>query len=99
MEYFTPVQNTCNVLSPALKAVLLMFVLLIAAQPAQTKFPAISLKPVPRAKGLLGGAYRMYSYPANSLTGPLLYLASSITLFRSEEHTSELQSLAYLVCR
>jgi hypothetical protein len=26
----------------------------------------------------------MYSYPANSLTGPLLYLASSITLVSSE---------------
>jgi hypothetical protein len=78
--YFTPVQNTCNNLSPALKAVLLMFVLLIAVQPAQTKSPEISLKPVPGAKGLLGGAYRMNSYPANSLMGPLLYLPTSITL-------------------
>src|ERR1700730_17506603 len=82
--YLTPVQNTCNVLSPAPKAVLLISVLLKAAQPAQTKLPAISLKPVPAAKGLLGGAYRMYSYPANSLTGPLLYLASSITLVSSD---------------
>src|SRR5882757_10305364 len=79
-EYFTPVQKTCNILSPALKAVLLMFVLLIAAQPAQTKSPEISLKPVPAAKALLGGAYCMYSYPANSLSGPLLYLPTSITL-------------------
>src|ERR1700722_18695651 len=80
MAYFTPVQNTWSDLSPALKAVLLMFVLLIAAQPAQTKSPAISLKPVPGAKALLGGAYRMNSYPANSLSGPLLYLPASITL-------------------
>src|SRR5258708_31348245 len=80
MAYFAPVQNTWNSLSPALKAVLLMLVLLIAAQPAQTKSPAISLKPVPVAKGLLGGAYRMNSYPANSLSGPLLYLPTSITL-------------------
>src|SRR5258708_26169469 len=84
MAYFAPVQNTWNSLSPALKAVLLMFVLLIAAQPAQTKSPAISLKPVPAAKGLLGGAYRMNSYPAKSLTGPLLYLPISITLVLSE---------------
>jgi hypothetical protein len=70
-------------LSPALKAVLLIFVL-IAAQPAQTKSPEISLKPVPAANGLLGGAYRMNSYPANSLTGPLLYLPTSITLLSSE---------------
>src|SRR5260370_3455222 len=80
MAYFAPVQNTWNSLSPALKAVLLMFVLLIAAQPAQTKSPEISLKPVPAAKGLLGGVYRMNSYPANSLTRPLLYLPTSITL-------------------
>jgi hypothetical protein len=52
--YFTPVQKTWNSLSPALKAVLLMFVLLIAVQPAQTKFPEASLKPVPAPKGLLG---------------------------------------------
>src|SRR5260370_36482983 len=82
--YLTPVQNTCNILSLAMNAVLLIFVLLIAAQPAQTKSPEISLKPVPAAKGLLGDAKRMYSYPANSLTGPLLYLPSSITLVSSE---------------
>jgi hypothetical protein len=40
-----------NNLSPALKAVLLMFVLLNAAQPAQTKSPEISVKAV---LGLLG---------------------------------------------
>src|ERR1700687_6414043 len=84
MVYLTPVQNTWNNMSPALKALLLMFVLLIAAQPAQTSSPAISLKPVRGAKGLLGGAYRMNSYPANSLTGPLLYLETSITLVLSE---------------
>jgi len=39
-------QNTWNCLSPALKAVLLMLVLLIAAQPAQTKSPEMSVKPV-----------------------------------------------------
>src|ERR1700687_3514611 len=82
--YFTPVQNTWNNLSPASKAVLLMFVLLIAAQLAHTKSPAISLKPVPGAKRLLGGAYRMNSYPANSLSGPLLYFPTSITLELSE---------------
>src|SRR6266404_6686479 len=84
MAYFTPVQNTWNNLSPALKAVLLMFVLLIAAQPVQTKSPAISLNPAPGPKRLLGGAYRMNSYPANSLSGPLLYLPTSITLELSE---------------
>src|SRR5260370_14839812 len=84
MAYFAPVQNTWNSLSPALKAVLLMLVLLIAAQPAQTKSPPISVKPVPAAKGLLGGAYRMNSYPANSLSGPLLYLPTSITLLLLE---------------
>src|ERR1700732_4065865 len=89
--YFTPVQNTWNNLSPALKAVLLMLVLLNAAQPAQTKSPAISLKPVPGAKGLLGGANRMNSYPANSLSGPLVYLPTSITLLLSE-------SVAVRVC-
>jgi hypothetical protein len=40
-----------NNLSPALKAVLLMFVLLNAAQPAQTKSPEISVRAV---LGLLG---------------------------------------------
>src|SRR6266481_413624 len=84
MVYFTPVQNTWNSLSPALKAVLLMFVLLTAAQPAQTKPPPISIKPVRGANGLLGGAYRMNSYPLKSLTGPLLYLPTSITLELSE---------------
>src|SRR3984893_6653409 len=84
MAYFTPVQNTWNDLSPALNAALLMFVLLMAAQPAQTKSPAISLKPVRGAKGLLGGAYWMNSYPANSLTGQLLYLATAITLELSD---------------
>src|SRR2546425_7273905 len=33
-----------------------------------------------------------------STIGPL-FMASSLLLRRSEEHTSELQSLAYLVCR
>src|ERR1700680_2789792 len=84
MAYFTPVQTTWNNLSPALKAVLLMLVLLKAAQPAQTKSPEIALKPVPVAKGSLGGAYRMNSYPANSLTGTLLYLPTRITLEASE---------------
>src|ERR1700730_17959912 len=84
MAYLTPVQTTWNNLSPALKAVLLMLVLLKAAQPAQTKSPEIALKPVPVAKGSLGGVYRMNSYPANSLTGPLLYLPTSITLESSD---------------
>src|SRR5258708_22453306 len=84
MAYFTTGRNAWINLSPAMKAVLLMLVLLIVAQPAQTKSPPISLKPVSGAKGLLGGAYRMNSYPANSLNGPLLYLPTSITLELSE---------------
>src|SRR5260370_15755833 len=84
MAYVTPVQKTWNNLSPALKAVLLMFVPLIAAQAAQTKSPPISRNPVPGANRLLGGAYRMNSYPANSLSGPLLYFPTSITLVLSD---------------
>src|SRR2546423_10183145 len=46
--------------------------------------------------------YAIYTLKAESLVGPLpdSQLSTNIPrLNRSEEHTSELQSLAYLVCR
>src|SRR5687767_15174858 len=41
-------------------------------------------------------------FPVRELCAPLLALVDHLvdeTILRSEEHTSELQSLAYLVCR
>src|SRR2546425_4485471 len=37
-----------------------------------------------------------YNFPTSPAAG---FRVSHVTLWRSEEHTSELQSLAYLVCR
>src|SRR2546425_9908911 len=47
------------------------------------------------ASGLEGGTSFMEDYTYHMETGNRLVLGSH----RSEEHTSELQSLAYLVCR
>src|SRR5258706_5767764 len=63
------------------KAVLLIFVLLNAWQPRQTKSPATFVKAI---CGSLGAEYRICSKPAYNFRGPLVYLASTITAVLSE---------------
>src|SRR3989441_5811807 len=46
-----------------------------------------------------GGAQVSRTFYARGQTGQQLLLGAYQALCRSEEHTSELQSLAYLVCR
>src|SRR3712207_8492018 len=46
-----------------------------------------------------GGPMRMSAKPAVLASGLLLVLLGDSALLRSEEHTSELQSRQYLVCR
>src|ERR1041384_8430286 len=61
------------------------FFLMIRRPPRSTLFPYTTL-------------FRSPSAPTDSRSSPSLRWAACYW-FRSEEHTSELQSLAYLVCR
>src|SRR5687767_15294817 len=73
-----------------------LFFLLIRRPPRSTLFPYTTLfrSPTkfvfPPGASLAGGAYRVLNASE---------LGFSLEANRSEEHTSELQSLAYLVCR
>src|SRR5205823_13445529 len=64
------------------------FFLMIRRPPRSTLFPYTTLFRSHKAADKHGGRHA----PENGLT-------DRSVLFRSEEHTSELQSLAYLVCR
>src|SRR2546425_5776503 len=71
---------------------------MIRRPPRSTLFPYTTLfrsrdTGLPLAVDPLGGATRDYWGPINSV------YQLDIAIVRSEEHTSELQSLAYLVCR
>src|SRR2546425_5377487 len=77
---------------------------MIRRPPRSTLFPYTTLfrsvafdtieTPVGRAEGVLGGSATHFAVAA-SFFAPV----SLVAVVRSEEHTSELQSLAYLVCR
>src|SRR2546425_5298246 len=70
------------------------FFLMIRRPPRSTLFPYTTLFRSQRSRIFFPSILGTSSW----MRGSGVLLASSLT-FRSEEHTSELQSLAYLVCR
>src|SRR5205823_14610626 len=60
-------------------------------------FEASRVPEIVRAVSFLGGHQTSYSFGQTG--GVRAELSKSVIEKRSEEHTSELQSLAYLVCR
>src|SRR2546423_9017620 len=87
---------------------MLFFFLMIRRPPRSTLFPYTTLFrsegcSLVGAAGTAGGAAAHAKnskrlIPSNSVTRATQQLPSNLVT-RSEEHTSELQSLAYLVCR
>src|SRR2546425_5396538 len=77
--------------------VFFFFFLMIRRPPRSTLFPYTTL-----FRSLLSWSHHMLSFPRNYRSGildtvePVCEVGIDV---RSEEHTSELQSLAYLVCR
>src|SRR5262245_62220071 len=63
---------------------------MIRRPPSSTLFPYTTLFRSPLIKGLLGGLW-----PSRGVSFP----SPELDHLRSEEHTSELQSLRHLVCR
>src|SRR5437899_12456123 len=73
------------------------FFLMLRRPPRSTLFPYTTLFRSTRFGGFFDSVLDRYSDLA-LLMGLLVYYAA-INRFRSEEHTSELQSLRHLVCR
>src|SRR5687767_15894099 len=82
---------------------LLFFFLMIRRPPRSTLFPYTTLFRSRQAVVALERSPTMNVWPSNRCTsGRTRWSASTMEtaeMARSEEHTSELQSLAYLVCR
>src|SRR3712207_9562163 len=90
---------------------ILFFFLMIRRPPRSTLFPYTTLfrSPEDRDQNLQPGLVHVYvgdgacevrERPCDDLDGlPDLVLHCRLDLLRSEEHTSELQSRQYLVCR
>src|SRR5205823_14530353 len=80
-------------------ALSLVFFLMIPRPPRSTLFPYTTLFRSSRRRQMGTGRLR----PNNKLAGAWITATaphfSEQKRYRSEEHTSELQSLAYLVCR
>src|SRR2546425_7707710 len=72
------------------------FFLMIRRPPRSTLFPYTTLFRSSVQKAPFGDLYEVV---IRSDEGLLVYYADGDAKVRSEEHTSELQSLAYLVCR
>src|SRR3712207_7544063 len=83
---------------------------MIRRPPRSTLFPYTTLFRSPCATwhGGLRGGYPLFADPHGSMLHPLVMVTTlgwgvlngaKLALFRSEEHTSELQSRQYLVCR
>src|SRR2546425_3165002 len=72
---------------------------MIRRPPRSTLFPYTTLFRSRRICGLCGQAFALVVPPDEEETEPDKLCPACRKLPRSEEHTSELQSLAYLVCR
>src|SRR3712207_9262350 len=89
------------------------FFLMIRRPPRSTLFPYTTLfrsrvaglprqhlaAPARLVQGLRGGAEAMTPAPPAAATAEVVVASAPDEAFRSEEHTSELQSRQYLVCR
>src|SRR3989441_4101008 len=79
-------------------ALFYFFFLMIRRPPRSTLFPYTTLfRSIPLATGLLHPLSEVDFRKANTQGDSLV--SWYLRYWRSEEHTSELQSLAYLVCR
>src|SRR2546425_10912022 len=82
----------CVVRVPFFRFIFFFFFLMIRRPPRSTLFPYTTLfRSPPSGVGLVP--------PMEPPAAPALPVALDGVVARSEEHTSELQSLAYLVCR
>src|SRR3712207_8258939 len=81
---------------------------MIRRPPRSTLFPYTTLFRSYKAKGVLPDAHPLFAgvFTGGEAEAPVLHEADLVLLagadpveFRSEEHTSELQSRQYLVCR
>src|SRR5712672_4175669 len=81
---------------PFYSLLFVFFFLMIRRPPRSTLFPYTTLFRSPgSSRGLIGGHCLFWgAFPICRRSGRIVWRAG-----RSEEHTSELQSLAYLVCR
>src|SRR2546425_8334954 len=88
----------CCEIPPTL-CVFFFFFLMIRRPPRSTLFPYTTLF---RSKASCGKPDVNTAVPVGDVPGHVMILQKAMctwTMPRSEEHTSELQSLAYLVCR
>src|SRR5205823_15002669 len=69
------------------------------AIPCSRAADATRAKSMPRPSSLTTICIRPPSLKAANLNLPMTFLPAAVRSSRSEEHTYELQSLAYLVCR
>src|SRR5687767_15510100 len=76
-----------------------IFFLMIRRPPRSTLFPYTTLFRSPTATARRPSSTRRSTPPAPSVPTGRRRASRSHAPARSEEHTSELQSLAYLVCR
>src|SRR5687767_15541967 len=71
---------------------------MIPPPPRSTLFPYTTLFRSRDAATVYADDRRLQRLPGSGSRTPH-YIVAGVTVARSEEHTSELQSLAYLVCR
>src|SRR2546425_12478275 len=86
----------------AISVAFFFFFLMIRRPPRSTLFPYTTLfrsRAAVAALGQPGGARAAELARATYQTDPSYEVRAAALTARSEEHTSELQSLAYLVCR
>src|SRR2546425_13111505 len=92
---------SCVILMCCLPTIFLFFFLMIRRPPRSTLFPYTTLfRSACAPRRVAGGRWR-HVRPRNGRSGAAARhgARSDTAVGRSEEHTSELQSLAYLVCR
>src|SRR5205823_8967377 len=88
---------------PSLSANTLIYKGMLIADQIETMFPDLMDPSVESALALVHQRFSTNTFPSWPLAHPYRYIAHNGEINtlrgRSEEHTSELQSLAYLVCR
>src|SRR3712207_8967673 len=93
-----------------MRRVFRFFYLMVRQPPRSTLFPYTTLfrsgrdagRPLARSRPLVGYAMIVFATAlggVNATVGKVVLVAGGLGANRSEEHTSELQSRQYLVCR